>query len=108
MNYGNFELGSKNREILLEGSLENICSATVIYLTIEGDILSEYNTIRDLTDSAVTSALLKINDYSRKLKVLEVLPQNKNEASIVHRTNLEEIFCAKLTYILFFVDEIWI
>ncbi|CAG8585018.1 4653_t:CDS:2 [Funneliformis mosseae] len=65
-------------KFLLEESLENICSATVIYLTIEGDILSDYNTIRDLTDRAVTSALLKINDDSRKLKVLEVLPQMKS------------------------------
>ncbi|CAH1765820.1 11411_t:CDS:2, partial [Entrophospora sp. SA101] len=46
-----------------------------VYLAIEGNTLGEYNTIRNLADRAVNSALTKINDNDRKLKILEILPQ---------------------------------
>ncbi|CAH1770187.1 5332_t:CDS:1, partial [Entrophospora sp. SA101] len=56
-------------------SFEAICGATVVYLTMEGTIIPPYNSIRDLADRVVNSALTKIENTERRTKVLEVLPQ---------------------------------
>ncbi len=61
--------------LFLEGTFKAICSATVIYLSMEGASISVYNHIRELAERAVNASLTKITNYERKIKVLEVLPQ---------------------------------
>nr|CAG8631836.1 82_t:CDS:2 [Entrophospora candida] len=63
----------KIEKFLLEGSFNTICGVTVVYLTMEGTIIPPYNSVRDLADRVVNSALTKIE---RRMKVLEVLPQS--------------------------------
>ena len=66
---------TKIKTLLLQELLDTLCGASVIYLTIEDNILLPYNNVREIVDRAITSSLTKINDVERKTKVLEILPQ---------------------------------
>ncbi|RIB13612.1 hypothetical protein C2G38_2248746 [Gigaspora rosea] len=68
-------LVTKIKSFLLEAPLEAICGASIFYLTMDGEKLGEYDTIKTLTNCAVTSVLPKIKDHVRKAKVLKILPQ---------------------------------
>ncbi|CAG8556483.1 9652_t:CDS:2 [Acaulospora morrowiae] len=68
-------LVSKVDALFLEGSLDAICSATVIYLTRKGTTLQPLPLVKDLAERAVNSSLTKITDFERRMKVLEILPQ---------------------------------
>ncbi len=68
-------LVAKIENILLEGFLDIICNVSVVYLTIEGNILGEYNSVEELANCAVNSALMKINDLDQRQKVFEILSQ---------------------------------
>ena len=61
--------------LFLGGTLEAICSATVIYLSMEGASMPTYIFVRELAERAVNASLTKITNIERKMKVLEVLPQ---------------------------------
>jgi hypothetical protein len=61
--------------LLLGESFDAICSASVVYLAMDGNILASYNEVRALVDRAVKVALGKITDPDRRLKVMEILPQ---------------------------------
>ena len=65
---------TKIETLLLQESLDTLCGASVIYLTIEDNTLLPYNDIREIVNRAITSSLTKINDIERKTKVLEILP----------------------------------
>jgi len=69
------DLENKIVELFLDSTLEAICSATVIYLLMEGASLPTYDHVLQLTRCAVATSLPKITDNERKLKVLDVLPQ---------------------------------
>ncbi|CAB4403575.1 unnamed protein product [Rhizophagus irregularis] len=69
------DLENKIVELFLDSTLEAICSATVIYLLMEGASLPTYDHILQLTRRAVDTSLPKITDNERKLKVSEVLSQ---------------------------------
>ncbi|RHZ69233.1 hypothetical protein Glove_286g22 [Diversispora epigaea] len=66
---------SKIETLFLEGSLEAICFATIIYLTRKGTTILPLKNIKDFTERAVNSSLDKITDFERRMKVLEVLTQ---------------------------------
>jgi hypothetical protein len=66
---------TKVETLLLQESLDTLCGASVIYLTIEDNTLLPYNNVREIVDRAVTSSLTKINDVERRTKILEILPQ---------------------------------
>jgi len=66
---------TKIETLLLQESLDTLCGASVIYLTIENNTLLLYNDVREIVNQAITSSLTKINDVERKTKVLEILPQ---------------------------------
>jgi uncharacterized membrane-anchored protein YjiN (DUF445 family) len=66
---------TKVETLLLQESLDTLCGASVIYLTIENNTLLPYNDVREIVDRAVTSSLTKINDVERRTKILEILPQ---------------------------------
>ncbi|KAG9288579.1 hypothetical protein G9A89_008451 [Geosiphon pyriformis] len=66
---------SKIEALFLEGSLDAICSATVIYLTRKGTALQPLLLVKDLAERAVNSSLTKITDFDRRMRVLEVLLQ---------------------------------
>jgi len=68
-------LVAKIEELLVYDSLDALCGASVVYLTIEKNVLLPYNKVRELVDRAVNSSLMKIDDLERKNKVLEILPQ---------------------------------
>ncbi|CAG8598566.1 6451_t:CDS:2 [Ambispora gerdemannii] len=68
-------LVSKIEALFLKGSLDAICSATVIYLTRKGTALQPLLLVKDLAERAVNSSLTKITDFDRRMRVLEVLPQ---------------------------------
>lgn len=68
-------LVAKIETLFLNGTLDAICSATVIYLTRKGTTLLPLLQVKDLTERAVNSSLLKINNFERRMKVLEVMPQ---------------------------------
>jgi hypothetical protein len=68
-------LVAKVEALFLEGPFEAICSAAVIYLSMEGTSIPAYNYVRKLAERAVNASLTKITDFERKMKVLEVLPQ---------------------------------
>ncbi|CAG8739982.1 15414_t:CDS:2, partial [Gigaspora margarita] len=61
--------------LILEKSLDAICSASVVYLAMVYNTLDEYEDDRDLAECAVEKALKEINDSDRKEKVSEVLSQ---------------------------------
>ncbi|RHZ49862.1 hypothetical protein Glove_510g15 [Diversispora epigaea] len=58
---------------LLEAPLESICSGSIFYLTMNGDEVADYNTIRNSTERAVRSASQKIENKGRKEKVVNIL-----------------------------------
>ena len=64
-------LVAKVEALLLQESLDTLCGASVIYLTIEDNTLPP----REIVDRAVTSSLAKLTDLERRTKVLEILPQ---------------------------------
>ena len=66
---------SKIETLFLEGSLEAICFATIIYLTRKGTTILPLKDIKDFAERAVNSSLDKITDFERRMKVLEVLTQ---------------------------------
>ena len=68
-------LVAKIETLFLDGTLDAICSATVIYLTRKGMTLLPLLQVKDLTERAVNSSLSKITNFERRMKVLEVLPQ---------------------------------
>ena len=68
----------KIESLLLEGSFDAICSATVIYHTMNKNNLPLYEHVRGIVERAVRSSLTKIEDSERKLKVLEILPEVSN------------------------------
>ena len=68
-------LVAKIEELLVYDSLDALCGASVVYLTIEENVLLPYNTVQELVDRAVNSSLMKIDDLKWKTKVLEILPQ---------------------------------
>ena len=68
-------LVAKIEELLVYDSLDALYGVSVVYLTIEENVLLPYNKVRELVDRAVNSSLMKIDDLERKTKVLEILPQ---------------------------------
>ncbi|RHZ66439.1 hypothetical protein Glove_307g52 [Diversispora epigaea] len=66
---------SKIETLFLEGSLEAICFATIIYLTRKETTILPLKDIKDFAERAVNSSLDKITDFERRMKVLEVLTQ---------------------------------
>ena len=67
------QLTAKIESFLLEAPLEAICSGSIFYLTMDGDEVGEYNTIRTLTERAVRSASQKIENNRRRTKVVNIL-----------------------------------
>ena len=55
-------LVSKIENILLNGPLDAVCGANVVYLAMNGNDLGNYEDVRTLADSAVNSALMKVTD----------------------------------------------
>ncbi|CAH1770045.1 15140_t:CDS:2, partial [Entrophospora sp. SA101] len=93
----------KIENFLLEGSFDAICGVTVVYLTMEGTIIPPYNSVRDLADRAVNSALTKIENTERRTKVLEVLtqhPMTNTDASLydVLKKKMHNINPSELTW----------
>ena len=68
-------LVAKVEAFLLQESLDTLCGASVIYLTIEDNTLPPYNDIWEIVDRAITLSLAKLTDLERRTKVLEILPQ---------------------------------
>ncbi|RHZ85259.1 hypothetical protein Glove_68g7 [Diversispora epigaea] len=62
---------SKIETLFLEGSLEAICFATIIYLTRKGTTILPLNDIKGFSERAVNASLEKITDFERRMKVLE-------------------------------------
>ncbi|CAG8793459.1 14321_t:CDS:2, partial [Racocetra persica] len=65
----------KIENFLMKETFDAMCGATVVYLTMEDSTVPPYNIVRDLADRAVNSALTKIENPKRRMKVLEILPQ---------------------------------
>ncbi|CAG8708432.1 12516_t:CDS:2, partial [Ambispora leptoticha] len=65
------------KNLLLNGPLDAVCGANVVYLAMNGNNLSRYEDIRTLADRAVNSALAEISDTERRIRILEVLPELK-------------------------------
>ncbi|CAH1768522.1 8857_t:CDS:2 [Entrophospora sp. SA101] len=70
-------LVSKIENLLLNGPLDAVCGANIVYLAMNGNHLGRYEDIRTLADRAVSSALTKITNTERRTKILEVLPELK-------------------------------
>ena len=68
-------LVSKIENILLNGPLDVVCGANVVYLAMNGNDLGNYEDVRTLVDSAVNSALMKVTDMERRMKILEILAE---------------------------------
>ena len=68
-------LVAKVEALLLQESFDTLCRASVVYLTIEDNILPPYDKVREIVDLAVNSLLAKLTDLGRRTKVLEILPQ---------------------------------
>ena len=68
-------LVSKIENVLLTGPLDTVCSANVVYLAMNGNNLSKYEDVRTLADNAVNSALMKVTNTERRMKVLEILAE---------------------------------
>ena len=68
-------LVAKVEALLLQESFDTLCGASVVYLTIEDNILPPYDKVREIVDRAVNSSLAKLTDLGRRTKVLEILPQ---------------------------------
>ncbi|PKY56765.1 hypothetical protein RhiirA4_428489 [Rhizophagus irregularis] len=68
-------LVAKVEALLLQESFDTLCGASVVYLTIEDNILPPYDKVREIVDRAVNLSLAKLTDLGRRTKVLEILPQ---------------------------------
>ena len=69
-------LVAKVEALLLQESFDTLCEVSVVYLTIEDNILlPPYDKVREIVDRAVNSSLAKLTDLGRRTKVLEILPQ---------------------------------
>ena len=68
-------LVSKIENILLNGPLDAVCDANVVYLAMNGNDLGNYEDVRTLADNAVNSALMKVTDMERRMKILEILAE---------------------------------
>ncbi|RHZ47830.1 hypothetical protein Glove_566g52 [Diversispora epigaea] len=68
---------SKIETLFLEGFLEAICFATIIYLTRKRTTILPLNDIKGFSECAVNASLKKITDFERRMKVLEVLTQTE-------------------------------
>ena len=68
-------LVAKVEALLLQESFDTLCGASVVYLTIEDNILPPYDKVREIVDRVVNSSLAKLTDFGRRTKVLEILPQ---------------------------------
>ena len=68
-------LVAKVEALLLQESFDTLCGASVVYLTIEDNILPPYDKVREIVDRMVNSSLAKLTDLGRRTKVLEILPQ---------------------------------
>ncbi|CAG8842899.1 4473_t:CDS:1, partial [Racocetra persica] len=55
--------------------LDAICSASVVYLTMVDNTLSEYEDVRELADRAVKKALEGISNSDRRDRVSMILLQ---------------------------------
>ncbi|UZO21342.1 uncharacterized protein OCT59_013738 [Rhizophagus irregularis] len=66
---------AKVEKLLLEGPLDAICSATVIYQTMNRNDLLPYEEVIKIVESAVKSSLKRIRDFQRKESVMEVLTE---------------------------------
>ncbi|CAG8458172.1 13657_t:CDS:2 [Dentiscutata heterogama] len=60
-------------KLLLEESLDAICSASVVYLAMVDNILDEYEDVRYLAERVVKKALKEINNSNRREKIEENL-----------------------------------
>jgi len=65
----------KIKTLFLNGTLNAICFATIIYLTRKGITLLPLLQVKDLIERAINSSLSKITNFERRMKVLEVLSQ---------------------------------
>ena len=68
-------LVAKVEALLLQESFDTLCGASVVYLTIEDDILPPYDKVWKIVDWTVNSSLAKLTDLGQRTKVLEILPQ---------------------------------
>ena len=68
-------LVAKVKAFLLQESFDTLCGASVIYLTIEDNILPPYDKVQEIVNWAVNSSLVKLTDLDRRTKVLEILSQ---------------------------------
>ena len=68
-------LVAKVEALLLQESFDTLCGASVVYLTIEDNILPPYDKVWEIVDRAVNLSLTKLTDLGRRTKVLEILPQ---------------------------------
>ncbi len=68
-------LVAKVEALLLQESFDTLCGASVIYLTIEDNILPPYDKVQEIVNWAVNSSLVKLTDLDRRTKVLEILSQ---------------------------------
>ena len=71
-------LVAKIKTLLLEGPFDAICSATVIYHTMNKNNLPPYEHVRGIVERTVRLSLTKIEDSKQKIKVLEILPEVSN------------------------------
>ena len=55
-------LVAKVETLLLQESFDTLCEASVVYLTIEDNILSPYDKVQKIVDRAVNSSLAKLTD----------------------------------------------
>ncbi|RHZ90203.1 hypothetical protein Glove_4g18 [Diversispora epigaea] len=73
------QLTAKIELFLLEAPLEAICSGSIFYLTMDGDEVGEYNTIRTLTKRAICFVSQKIKNNRRRTKVVNILLEMEKE-----------------------------
>ncbi|KAF0388109.1 hypothetical protein F8M41_011131 [Gigaspora margarita] len=77
--------------LILEKSLDAICSASVVYLAMVYNTLDKYNDDRDLAERAVEEALKEINDSDRKYR--RFYPRDKDSECLTHdKTWKENVF----------------
>ncbi|CAG8729524.1 3413_t:CDS:1, partial [Rhizophagus irregularis] len=55
-------LVAKVEAFLLQESFDTLCKASVVYLTIEDNILPPYNDVQEIVNRAVNSLLAKLTD----------------------------------------------
>ena len=61
---------------------------------MNGNDLGNYEDVRTLVDSAVNSALIKVTDMERKMKILEILAE------------VSDILIRKIFLCIYFYDDI--